>query len=136
MIRRGMCKASRHLAARKSKTSICSIVPSMFPVRTERTRTMFAFSTAFPTRAWVSASSMACIKTFARWTAAKNETQWSAGHRQFGLVAAEQSAHAGGRSLESGPADAVLGQFMDEMQEWRRVWTTSGVTDTLLLFKS
>ena len=40
------------------------------------------------------------------------------------------------RALDSGPMDAVWQRFMDETSHWRRIWTTSDVTDTLILFKS
>ncbi|WP_287395045.1 class I SAM-dependent methyltransferase [Mesorhizobium sp.] len=39
------------------------------------------------------------------------------------------------RTLAQGPADEVWAQFADATNGWRRIWTTSGVTDTLLLFK-
>lgn len=40
------------------------------------------------------------------------------------------------RSLSDGPADAVWQRFVDLSRDWRRVWTTNGVWDTLILVKS
>lgn len=39
------------------------------------------------------------------------------------------------RTLAEGPADEVWSEFWDSIQSWRRIWTSSGVTDTLILFK-
>jgi predicted O-methyltransferase YrrM len=39
------------------------------------------------------------------------------------------------RDLPEGPADAVWQQFIDGTSTWRRIWTTSGVNDTLIIFK-
>jgi len=40
------------------------------------------------------------------------------------------------RSVSQGPRDAVWGRFAQATRDWRRIWTSSGVTDTLILFKS
>ena len=40
------------------------------------------------------------------------------------------------RGPGSGPMDAIWQRFMDETANWRRIWTSSDVTDTLILFKS
>jgi predicted O-methyltransferase YrrM len=39
------------------------------------------------------------------------------------------------RRLQDGPADSVWQQFLDRTSSWRRIWTTSGVIDTLIIFK-
>ena len=39
------------------------------------------------------------------------------------------------RSLDDGPRDDVWRQFAEMTRGYRRIWTSSGVTDTLILFK-
>jgi hypothetical protein len=45
------------------------------------------------------------------------------------------SKSPGVRSTDAGPADDAWRRFAVETEEWRRIWTTNGVWDTLLLFK-
>jgi predicted O-methyltransferase YrrM len=40
------------------------------------------------------------------------------------------------RGLNDPPVDAVWRTFADQTRDWRRIWTSSGVTDTLIVFKS
>ncbi len=39
------------------------------------------------------------------------------------------------RALGTGPMDAVWQRVIDETARWRKIWTSSDVTDTLILFK-
>jgi predicted O-methyltransferase YrrM len=45
------------------------------------------------------------------------------------------SKSPGVRSPDAGPLDDAWRRFAKETEDWRRVWTTNGVWDTLLLFK-
>jgi predicted O-methyltransferase YrrM len=45
------------------------------------------------------------------------------------------SKSPGVRSPDDGPFDDAWWRFTEETGEWRRIWTTNGVWDTLLLFK-
>lgn len=40
------------------------------------------------------------------------------------------------RGPDDPPVDEVWGTFAQQTKTWRRIWTSSGVTDTLILFKS
>ena len=40
------------------------------------------------------------------------------------------------RGIDDPPVDAVWQTFAERTRAWRRIWTSSGVTDTLILFKS
>jgi predicted O-methyltransferase YrrM len=46
-----------------------------------------------------------------------------------------RSHSPGSRSMADGPADALWGQFAEMTGAWRRIWTSSDVWDTLILFK-
>jgi predicted O-methyltransferase YrrM len=39
------------------------------------------------------------------------------------------------RALNQPPRDALWQKFSDQTQGWRRIWTSNGVTDTLIMFK-
>lgn len=39
------------------------------------------------------------------------------------------------RRQNDGPVDAVWQEFVDISQDWRHIWTSNGVWDTLILFK-
>ena len=39
------------------------------------------------------------------------------------------------RSMAQGPVDATWQEFADNVRDWRRIWTSSGVTDTAIMFK-
>lgn len=39
------------------------------------------------------------------------------------------------RTLTQGPSDEVWAEVQDALSGWRRIWTTSGVTDTAFFFK-
>ena len=40
------------------------------------------------------------------------------------------------RNLEQGPRDMAWRDFEERTKDWRRLWTSSGVTDTAFFFKS
>ena len=40
------------------------------------------------------------------------------------------------RSFEQGPASQIWDDFFHSVREWRRVWTTNGVCDTAIYFKT
>jgi predicted O-methyltransferase YrrM len=40
------------------------------------------------------------------------------------------------RTMNDGPLDSVWQGFPDLTRGWRRIWTTNGVWDTLIMFKS
>lgn len=42
----------------------------------------------------------------------------------------------GARAIGTGTYDEAWAEFAEQTQSWRRVWTTSGVTDTVILFKN
>ena len=39
------------------------------------------------------------------------------------------------RRQNDGPVDAVWQEFVDISQDWRQIWTSNGIWDTLILFK-
>ena len=46
-----------------------------------------------------------------------------------------QSRTPGARPPGSGTYDAAWDRFVASTDAWRRIWTTSGVTDTVIMFK-
>ena len=46
-----------------------------------------------------------------------------------------KSSSPNSRSLDEGPASQVWTDFLEKVKNWRRIWTSSGVTDTAIYFK-
>lgn len=49
------------------------------------------------------------------------------------LPSGSQCPHA--RKIGDGPMDSVWQRVIDQTESWRKIWTTSDVTDTVLFFK-